>query len=629
MSTVLVLLAVVWCTGIAAQPENLIPNPSFEQAVDGTAADWVAEPAEGVRWRDDGGQEGRGYVRFTDQSDQGYVVLSSRRLPCRPGGLYTASAWFRTADTCQPGVYLNFHDEGGTRIHNLFSRATGPTEGWVQVTVTATAPMDAVEVCTSLYAYVGDVGDFDADSVITTVEGGREPGYGAFAPAQPGDKDMVDIGSRLELFVDGFMIDSLAGDARRVLHRPQRCEEVLRLDRPWEGPFCGYFALIDDGDKFRMYYRGWPRLEGKDYTCVAESEDGIHFTRPNVGIYEVEGSRDNNIVWAGPGCHNFTPFRDDNPACRPEERYKALASAGPGESLVAFVSPDGYRWSRLREEPVITEGAFDSQNLAFWDQTRARYVEFHRGFRDGVRDVMTSTSEDFLTWTKPVWCEYGDAPKEHLYTNATVPYFRAPHLFLGFPCRFVPGRKKLAEHAEDGVNDGVLMSSRDGLSFERWTEAFLRPAINPHAWTDRNNYIAWGLAPTSDEEISLYWTENYRYPDYQLRRGVIRTDGFVSVQAGAGGGEVLTRPFVFSGKSLTINYATSAAGSLRLELCGETGAAYDGFSAHQSDILFGNEIAHEVTWEGRSDVGALQGKPVRLRVRIKDGDLYSFGFGGG
>ena len=71
------------------------------------------------------------------------------------------------------------------------------------------------------------------------------------------------------------------------------------------------------------------------------------------------------------------------------------------------------------------------------------------------------------------------APLEQLYTNNTQPYFRAPHVYIGFPCRFVPGRKKLPTHAEDGMNDGVLMSSRDGLNFERWMQAFLRPGPDP------------------------------------------------------------------------------------------------------------------------------------------------------
>ncbi len=107
----------------------------------------------------------------------------------------------------------------------------------------------------------------------------------------------------------------------------------------------------------------------------------------------------NNIVWDGLGSHNFAPFLDANPAADAGAKYKAIASGEGG--LYAFASADGLYWKLIVEEPVITEGAFDSQNLAFWDAERARYVDFHRGFREGVRDIMTATSEDSVHWTEP------------------------------------------------------------------------------------------------------------------------------------------------------------------------------------------------------------------------------------
>jgi len=622
-----ILPLAVCAPNVASAQENLLANPSFEELGAGRAAQWTCAPPEAVEFLAGGGHAGRAYARITDPDNKTGISLESVPVPSRPGGKYHATAWFRTSDKCRPGIYLNFYDDLGTRVHHLYTRTDGPTEGWVLGEVSTVAPTEAVAVSVTLYAYIGDVGVFDADEVTMTVEGGGEPGSAGIPKAEPGEKTMVEIGSRRELFVDSFLVDSLTGDACRQLNHPTPREVVLTFDRPWEGAHCGYFSVVRD-EKLRIYYRGWAKLDGRDCTCVAGSEDGVHFTRPNVGAFEWEGSKDNNIVWMGEGCHNFTPFLDANPKAPADQRYKALASAGPNASLVPFASADGLHWRRLQEEPVITEGAFDSQNLAFWDTLRGEYVEYHRGFKDGVRDIMTSRSADFIHWTKPEWLDYGDTPKEHLYTNAVAPYFRAPHLYLGFPCRFVPSRKKVPSHQEDGINDGVLMSSRDGLHFERWIEAFLRPSLDEKTWTDRNNYIAWGPAPTSPEEISLYWTEHYRYPDYYLRRGTIRTDGFASVHAGAQGGEMLTRPMTFTGKRLLVNHETSAAGSLRFELCDEKGEAYPGFAMADSEILFGNEIEHEVKWEGGSDVNALAGKPVRLRVRLKDGDLYSIRFAG-
>ena len=441
---------------------------------------------------------------------------------------------------------------------------------------------------------------------------------------------MLEIGSRLELFVDGFMIESLTGQARRRLHNPQPQEVAITFDAPWEGPLSGYSAVIVEEGCIRMYYRGWPSKDEPAVACCAESKDGITFIRPSVGVCEFGGSKDNNIIWTGPGCHNFTPMKDPNPAAPEEQRYKALGRVKKedGKGLLPFVSPDGYRWSMLREEPVITEGAFDSQNLAFWDELRGEYLCYFRDFHDKVRDIKVCTSPDFVNWSEPEWLDYGDAPPEHLYTNVVAPYFRAPHILLGLPCRFVPSRRKIADWPHGGINDTVLMSSRDGRHWERWLEAFVLPSTDPLCWTDRNHYVAWGMVPTSDEELSLYWSEHSKQPTHRLRRGTIRTDGFVSVYADSQGGELLTRPFTFDGRRLVVNYQTSAIGSLQFEVCDPDGGAYEGFALGDSEELYGNEIAHDVAWSGGTDVTPLRGRPVRLRVALRDADLYSFRFAG-
>ncbi|MEA3401083.1 MAG: hypothetical protein U9R79_07560 [Armatimonadota bacterium] len=628
MTTIMLLtIAALATASMAADDANLVANPGFEEGgtEDGTPVHWSLREPEGVALQADGGHAGDGYVHFVDERDDAGLFLESQRVPARPGGTYTASAWFRTADDCQPGVYINIYDQLGERIHNKYARATGPTDGWARVEVTAAAPQMAWEVSASLYAYVGDVGEFDADDVALTVQGGAEPGSAGLERAEPGDREPAEIADRLELFVDSFLIDGTAGAVERRLHRPTRREIVLQLDRPWEGNTSAYFALVQDGERILLYYRGSSEETGQ-VTCVAESTDGIYFQRPTVGLFEFDGSTDNNIIWQGKGAHNFTPFKDPNPAAPDDQRFKALGYSDHGHGLAAHVSPDGIHWQDLTGEPVITKGAFDSQNLAFWDPLRGLYVEYHRQGREGVRDIMTCTSEDFVNWTEPVFIEYADERKQHMYTNGIRPYFRAPHIYIGTPARFVPSRKKIDEHPSSGVSDAVLMSSRDGLHFERWEEGFIRPAAEPEVWTDRNNYPGWGMMQTSPEEISLYWTEHYRHPTMRLRRGTIRTDGFVSVHAGGDMGEIITRPLIFSGDRLVVNYATSAVGWMRFELCDEAGEPIEGYSLRDSELLFGNEIQHTVTWNDASDLSALAGTPVRLRVRLYDADLYSFRF---
>ena len=298
------------------------------------------------------------------------------------------------------------------------------------------------------------------------------------APAIAADR--IDIGSRRELFVDHHLIDKLEGDAKLQLHRPEPKEVVLVTDKPWEGNTCAYYTIFRDGDICRMYYRGshydteTQRPTHREVTCYAESKDGIHWTKPNLGLFEFEGSKENNIVWDGIGTHCFVAFQDNNPDCRAEARYKGIARGRPRgkKGLYVFKSPDGIHWSLMEDEPVITEGAFDSQNLAFWDAHAKVYREYHRTFHNGVRAIMTGTSTDFVKWNKPVLLDYGDAPKEHLYTNAVRYYERAPHILIGFPTRYLPNQGNRVEP--------TFMASRDGRYFHRWLEAVI-PEDAPQA----------------------------------------------------------------------------------------------------------------------------------------------------
>src|SRR5262249_22823700 len=151
----------------------------------------------------------------------------------------------------------------------------------------------------------------------------------------------------------------------------------------------------------RLYYRGYAPEDRSEQqvTCYAESEDGIHFIRPDLGLYDFHGSRENNIIYRGSEAHNFAPFLDGNARARPEDRFKALGGVNGG--LYAFHSADGVHWSKMRAEPVITKGAFDSLNIAFWDPVAGLYRSYSRYFADGVRAIQNCTSEDFLHWTDP------------------------------------------------------------------------------------------------------------------------------------------------------------------------------------------------------------------------------------
>jgi hypothetical protein len=491
------------------------------------------------------------------------------------------------------------------------------------------------------------------------------------ASAQTNGQEAIEIGSRRELFVDGHLIDKLVG-AQRRMHQPVAREIAVVHDAPWEGAGSGYHSVIHDGDTYRMYHRGSKlgvengRLKvGGQVYCYAESRDGIRWEKPNLRLYEHGGSKENNIFWTGVGIHNFAPFLDTRPDCPPESRFKALAGTAAEGGLFAFHSPDGIHWSLTRKEPVVTEGAFDSQNLAFWDATAGKYRAYFRTFTEGIttgkvwkpagyRAIRTASSSDFLSWGDEADLTYEDSPVEHLYTNQIGPYFRAPHILIGFPTRYIergwsPSMRALPqlEHREmrseahlrygTSLTEGLLMASRNGVHFERWNEAFLKPGPQrPETWQYGHNYIAWHAVetksslPGAPNELSLYATEGSWTGDSNaIRRYTLRLDGFVSVNAGWRGGELITKPLKFTGDRLDLNFSTSAAGDIRVEIQDADGKPFPGFTLDDSAEIFGDEIDRTVQWKSGSDVSSLSGKTVRLRFVLKDADLYALKFNPG
>lgn len=455
----------------------------------------------------------------------------------------------------------------------------------------------------------------------------------------------IELGNRRELFVDSFLIERMEGTSLRM-HEPQPANVVLTFEKPWEGLHCGYITVFQDGDRYRMYYRGLP-VSGKDgtdaeVTCYAESPDGIHFSKPDLGLFQVGGTLSNNVILAGmpPFSHNFAPFLDARPGVPAEERYKALAGT-QDSGLAAFISEDGLRWRKMREEPVITEGAFDSQNVAFWSGHEDCYVAYFRTWSEGgwkgYRWVSRSTSKDFRTWTPPVEMDKGDAPWEHIYTNQTLPYYRAPHLYISIAARFMPGRQVIAPEAAERIgvapdyfkdcSDCVLMTSRGGNRYDRtFMEGFLKPGIGPENWISRTNYPVYGLVPVGETGMSLYIQQNYAQPTHRVRRYELRPDGFVSISAPYAGGEFLTKVFTFAGTELHLNFSTSAAGSIRVELQDEKTRAIDGHTLADSEEIIGNLIDRVVMWKGNADLSAFAGRPVRVRFVMRDADLYSLCF---
>ncbi len=473
-------------------------------------------------------------------------------------------------------------------------------------------------------------------------------------------EDVVDIGSRLELFVDDYLIESME-EVELRLHSPRSAGKVIDFDQPWEGNVSWQLGVFKDGDLYRMYYMGrsdrtYARKAGlkpdetlvpehPHFLCYAESQDGIHWTKPELGQYEFNGSKKNNIVGEPIG---GPPYLDARPGVDASRRYLAPGGVGinprfgdslkKGIGLVLHVSPDGLNWKKWREEPLFVTtwpNAFDSVNVLFWSEWEQQYVFYFRYMSQDVRTFARTTSKDLLKWTEPVPCTFDGLirPVDHLYTNAATPYFRAPHIYLSFPKRFHPLRQIHEDAPRPGISETVFLTSRDGIDWRPFQEAFIRPGLDERNWIHRTTSTAIGVIATAEDEISLFTSRHYTYPSTYLERFVLRTDGFVSIKAPYSGGEFLTRPLRFKGKDLVLNYSTSAVGSIRIEVQDADGQPIPGFSLEESPVLFGDRIEHAVKW---ARPGFLPTDPmkfdrlsegaIRLRFVMKDADLYSLRF---
>ena len=483
--------------------------------------------------------------------------------------------------------------------------------------------------------------------------------------------ETLNIGTRREVLWDEALMDK-AEKITVKMHKPEYRGLAFTCDKPWEGSVCGYFSLFKDEGQYRMYYRGcnMPVTEEKKpprhptYFCAAESADGKTSERVPVGKIPFWAHKENNILVDSVRDNMFF-FRDANPDCPPEERYKALAADfAETQVLSYFRSADGINYEFVRI--LVDDGAYDSLNVCFWNAAEERYYLFYRGLHgEGsvngkwapttarqrhntlIRDVRVRTSKDFVNWSEPRMIEFVPEREDiELYTNQVQQYYRAPHMMIGFPVRYIDRYREAKNypHLPDwkqresmirrsgregtAMTDSVIMTSRDGLHFRRTEEAFITPGPeNGKNWYYGDCYLAYGMTETTSDipgapnEISIFSPDYYRSDNVILNRFAVRLDGFFSWRADYEPGRVVTKPIVFDGNRLSINFATSALGYVRIRLLDENGNAIEGYD---SGKLFGDSVDRDVDFD--APLKALAGKAIRMEITMSDADFYSFNF---
>jgi len=451
----------------------------------------------------------------------------------------------------------------------------------------------------------------------------------------------MNIGSAEQLFVDNAIIASSTG-IRLTMNPPRKTgEKCIVADRPWEGHrVCAYNSVAEDGGIYKMWYDAIAS-DGSRWLCYATSTDGVRWDKPSLGIVEFNGSKDNNIVFPlekrshEPGC----VFLDTNPKCPADARYKMVCSYdGPGGfGTYVLISADGLHWRPVSEKPSFRSS--DTGNVALWDDRIERYVAYIRTWAPG-RGVGRCETDDLRDFGKEqivLARDDLDPPDIDLYTNAGVKYPFAENVYLLFPSAYFHyPEPPVGKFSNDGPVDIRMAVSRDGVHFTIPDRApYIRLGVKG-SFDDSAMYMATGMIRHGAELWQYYGGYDFTHGAYNvatdkftgvISRVVQRLDGFVSADAEYGGGELTTVPVIFSGKRLELNVETSVAGSAQVEILDEAGKPVPEFTLAEADIIKGNYIDRIVTWQGRDDVSAVAGKPVRLRFVMRDAKLYAFRFG--
>ena len=461
-----------------------------------------------------------------------------------------------------------------------------------------------------------------------------------------GTADVAEIGTRRQLFVDDWLIETVDG-VRRRLHQPEKAQDgepVLLLDRPWEEsgtPILG--TVLREGERFRMWYRGGGSGPRGGVWCYAESDDGVVWNKPDLNLIEYGGSSQNNIYVLGQP-QAYTPFIDPN---EPDasRRFKSAVNSLRIDTALAH-SPDGLRWTEYRDGAAITGRASDTISQVLWDSvarvyrlyTRTDYGTAETGEVRGTRDMVAAADADLSdpdSWTTVrEWClgwERGDDDyhrQRQLYSVNGWMYEGVQHALIWaletgegetMNAYMATARDESPWNLEWIYGDQPLIPRGDEGRFDcRW----IQPAPNIVTWNDQHWLYYAGQARSHDGT----WSPRLSGPGAGIGLARIRRDGFFSLSCGSGGGSITTRALRFEGQRLTINCTTRAQGSVRVELQDARGAPIPGFTLADCMATSGDALDQPVMWKQGDDVSQLAGLPCRLRFALEDADLYSFRF---
>ena len=501
----------------------------------------------------------------------------------------------------------------------------------------------------------------------------------------------LSIENRKQLFIDKRFIQD-SEDVSLTMNPPYMGEDpVLIPDRPWEVRIGGYNTVIKEDGLFRMWYDFTPPENDPSGitrgVAYAESNDGINWVKPDIGLVEICGNKNNNVVI--PRIPNAprgeteggTVLLDTNPDCLPDERYKFWTkiqhipeedtARGMTGAFWQMYSSDGIYWNVYPDR--IDTPKCDTQNVPFWDDRINKYVGYgrtrnpYKGFK--VRGVGRIESTNFHDWSEMEevfraeeddWrmipspeCADRIGGYVDVYTNAASKYPYAEDVYLMLPSflyhwecvELVSGH---GDEAQDmhinypDTSDIRLLTSRDGISWDQapGKQPFLRVGLSGGS-RSRQLYTAPGFIRVKDELWNYCYGSNKNHSGQfdtgtsdntsdRVKEGIFinksRLDGFISVDLPYGGGWILTPPIKFTGTELELNIDTSAGGLASVEIQDINGNIIDGFSNDECEPINGNSTSMKVRFKNNKNLLNLSVKPIRIKVTAYDTKLYSFQF---
>lgn len=400
-----------------------------------------------------------------------------------------------------------------------------------------------------------------------------------------------------------------------ALQRPPHVGPLFDRDKPWEKQGMWIVTLLYEAGIYKAWVSCWEAV-GKTYLCYFESKDGYHFDRPTLGLYEYEGSKDNNIIMDLYG--NKAIFVD--PVAPPEERYKMVIGDQPG-GVRGAVSPDGLRWTMI-PDPILP-GDSDTQHVAYFDQSLGKYVLYCRRNDFSRRNIGRSESADFRHFPPSEIILEGTLPdmlpSVDLYTNCKTTIPMAPDLHLLFP---------IVYHREKDLGSIQMAVSRDGKFWSFMPGPPVVTATTPGLWDGGWAVASPNLVELPGGDFALpYYAQNvpHKYPrglmEFNSGYALWPRGRIVALEAPEQG-EFTTFPLdTDGGSALRLNALTEQAGSVLVEVDGVPGRSFA-----DCDPIIGDQFRKVVTWKGATDLGVEAGKPVVLRFRMRQAKLFGLEF---